>query len=132
MTKSHQKKAKKGDSMWDLLRKWADNRDARAVVRFKLFYDAFKGERQLVWSPKVRELLRLGEELTDEQLAQEQIEAATVEVRLEPEDWCMLRKLGMPLDLLELAETRPERIPNFLNTLRSMRREVGLDFEPSG
>ena len=132
MTKSHLKKSKKGDSMWDLLRKWADNRDARAVVRFKLFYDAFKGERQLVWSPKVRELLRLGEELTDEQLAQEQIEAATVEVRLEPEDWCMLRKLGMPLDLLELAETRPERVPNFLNTLRSMRREVGLDFEPSG
>ena len=132
MTKSHLKKAKKGDSMWDLLRKWADNRDARALVRFKLFYEAFKGERQLVWSKKVRELLRLGEELTDEQLAQEQTEAASVVAQLEPEDWCMLRNLGMKLDLLELAETRPERVPDFLHRLRAMTREVGLDFEPSG
>ena len=132
MTKSHLKKAKKGDSMWDLLRKWADNRDASALVRFKLFYEAFKGERQLVWSKKVRELLRLGEELTDEQLAQEQTEAASVVAQLEPEDWCMLRKVGMKLDLLELAETRPERVPDFLHRLRAMTREVGLDFEPSG
>ena len=132
MTKSHLKKSKKGDSMWDLLRKWADNRDARAIVRFKLFYEAFKGERQLVWSAKVRELLRLGEELTDEQLAQEQTEAASVVAQLEPEDWCMLRNLGMALDLLDLAETRPERVPDFLHRLRAMTREVGLDFEPSG
>ncbi|MCZ0211796.1 hypothetical protein OZK63_41280, partial [Streptomyces sp. UMAF16] len=85
--------------------------------------------RQLVWSAKVRDLLRLGEELTDEQLAQEQTESAYVVAQLEPEDWVMLRKLRMPLDLLELAETHPERVPDFLYRLRAMTREVGLDFE---
>jgi hypothetical protein len=132
MTKSHLKESKKGDSMWDLLRKWADNRDARAIVRFRLFYEAFKGERQLVWSKKVRQLLQLGEELTDEQLAQEQTESASVLAQLEDEQWFMLRKLGLDLDLLDLAETHPERVPEFLRRLSSMVREVGFDFEPSG
>ena len=132
MTKSHLKKAKKGDSMWDLLRKWADNRDARAIARFRLFYEAFKGERQLVWSKKVRQLLQLGEELTDEALAHEQTESASVLAQLEDEQWFMLRKLGLDLDLLDLAETHPERVPEFLRRLSSMVREVGFDFEPSG
>lgn len=132
LTKSHIKKARKGSSMWDLLRAWADQRDGRAISRFRLFYEAFKGERQLVWSKSVRHLLQLGEELTDEELAIEQTESAALLAQLEDDDWYMLCKLGLQLDLLDLAEVHPHRVPDFLSRLRSMVREVGLDFEPSG
>jgi hypothetical protein len=132
MTKSHQKKSKRGDSMWDLLRKWADNRDARAIERFRLYAEGFEHQNQLVWSSNLRELLQLGEELTDEQLAQEQTDKASVLAQLEDDEWYMLRKLRLELDLLDLAETHPERVPEFLRRLRSMIKEVGLDFQPSG
>ena len=37
---------------------------------------------------------------------------------------------GLQLDLLELAEKHPERVRRFIQGIRAMIRDVGLDLNP--
>jgi len=133
LTKGHVKKSrdpKKGKSMWDLLRDWSENRDSRSISRFLLFADAFHGKRQLVWSKGLRELLGLVSELSDEELAQASVEEASLLAELEDDEWYAIRRHGLQLDLLELAEKHPERVRRFIQGIRAMIRDVGLDLNP--
>lgn len=133
LTKGHVKKSrdpKKGKSMWDLLRDWSDKRDIRAISRFQLFAEAFRGKRQLVWSKGLRKLLGLVSELSDEELAQASVEEASLLAELEDDEWYAIRRHGLQLDLLELAEKHPERVRRFIQGVRAMIRDVGLDLNP--
>lgn len=51
--------------------------DTKAAGLFREYAKCFKGKRQLVWSKGLRDLLQLGIEKTDEQLAAEDIAPAT-------------------------------------------------------
>lgn len=133
LTKGHVKKSrdpKKGKSMWDLLRDWSDKRDIRAISRFQLFAEAFRGERQLVWSKGLRKLLGLVSELSDEELAQASVEEASLLAELEDDEWYAIRRHGWILPLLELAEKHPEKVPVFIHGVRAMIRDGGLDLNP--
>ena len=128
LTKGHIKKAgRSGMSPFDMLRAWSENRDSRAISRFRLFADAFHGKRQLVWSKGLRELLGLVSELSDEELAQASVEEASLLAELEDDEWYAIRRHGLQLDLLELAENHPERVRRFIQGVRAMIRDVGLD-----
>ena len=51
MTKGHTKKAKGGETPFDLLRAFlADKQDGQAAALFREFSECFKGKRQLSWS----------------------------------------------------------------------------------
>lgn len=69
MTKGHVKKGREGGKTpFDLLRSHLAG-DPAAGSLFSEYAKAFKGKRQLVWSSGLRDRLDLGDERTDEELA---------------------------------------------------------------
>lgn len=136
MTKGHLKKGKKSVNPWDLLRVHTFGLDGvaselREVVEglgidrdkagalWLVFFHAFKGARQLHPSKGFRKLLGLGEEMTDQQLAQEEMDkaAALLATLTDEQRLNLVRTKNLPT-LLSLAEDTPGLIPDFLETLR--------------
>lgn len=69
MTKGHTKKASKGETPFDLLRSvLVDATDKQGGLLFVEFAEAFKGKRQLTWSPGLKARFAVGD-LSDEELA---------------------------------------------------------------
>lgn len=77
-----------------------DRRAARLFVTYSL---AMRGKRQLFWSPGLKDLVGL-REVSDEQLADEQREAADELGRLDLDDWHTVRKAGARAAVLDAAE----------------------------
>ena len=75
-------------------------RSARLFVAYSL---AMRGKRQLFWSPGLKDLVGL-REISDEQLAEEQREAADELGRLDAEDWHTVRQAGARAAVLDAAE----------------------------
>lgn len=70
LTKAISKHGRSGNrTPWDLLRSSLHQDDARARGLFRVYADAFKGKKQLVWSRGLRAKLGLDVEETDEELA---------------------------------------------------------------
>jgi hypothetical protein len=72
---------------WDLLRWAADTGEAQPVQLFREYHAAFKGRRQLVYSPGLKDLLGLGPDRTDEELASETTASAVLLANLEHRHW---------------------------------------------
>jgi hypothetical protein len=104
LTKWHIKRAG-GERMtpWDLLRASAEG-DEQASALFVEYAVAFKGRRQLFWSPGLRETLRLGEELTDEELAEEPQEEAVFLGGLTRQQWHLVLMNDARAEVLAAAE----------------------------
>lgn len=103
MTKGHTKKASKGETPFDFLRAiLSDPRDKQARALFVEFAEAFKGKRQLIWSPGLKRLFGVGE-VSDEELATRQDEPALLLGSLNVQQWrLVLRAEGRGL-VLQLA-----------------------------
>ena len=78
-----------------------DRRAARLFVAYSL---AMRGKRQLFWSPGLKDLVGL-REISDEQLAEEQREAADELGRLDADDWHTVRQAGARAKVLDAAES---------------------------
>ena len=74
MTKSMIKKSNHGQSPWDLLRDFSETGDEDKARLFKEYAKEFKGKKQLIWSKGLRELLGMNEEMTDEEIAEQEAE----------------------------------------------------------
>jgi hypothetical protein len=72
---------------WDLLRWAADTGEAEPVQLFREYHAAFKGRRQLVYSPGLKELLDLKVDRSDEELAAEVTASAVLLANLEHRHW---------------------------------------------
>lgn len=68
MVKGGTVKRLKGKTPFTLLREYVEGNKQSGAL-FAEFGRAFKGKRQLFWSPKLRQVLGLGEEKTDDELA---------------------------------------------------------------
>lgn len=78
--------------------------DKRASALYVEYAKNFKGKKQLVWSKGLRALLGLiDQELTDEQLAQEEREPASVLLFLTIEQWKVIVGNDIRAELLEEA-----------------------------
>ena len=78
MTKGHSKKAKDGESPFDLLRAIAaDDGDRQAKALFCEYAEAFHGKRQLFWSPGLKKRYAVPD-LTDEEIEAQKQEKAIV------------------------------------------------------
>jgi hypothetical protein len=87
ITKGHIKKAKTGETPFDLLRALAlDDSDRQAAALFIEFANAFKGKRQLRWSKGLKARFAL-EEKSDEALAEEKDDHAELLGLLTIEQW---------------------------------------------
>lgn len=111
----------KGKTPFTLLREYLEG-DKQAGALFAEFGRAFKGKRQLFWSPKLRQALGLGEEKTDE-------EAATIEdldpkfeqvASLDRKQWDLVVSRDARVEVLHWAERYgAQGVAVFLSELRT-------------
>ncbi|MEW6285024.1 MAG: hypothetical protein AB1509_02240 [Chloroflexota bacterium] len=72
---------------------------------FREYALTMKGTKQLVWSRYTRELLGLGQEISDEELAAMQEQDASILALLKPEHWRVILRNEKRSALLEVANT---------------------------
>lgn len=98
LTKSHLKRGREENfTPWDLLR--FGKRDL-----FREYAKAFKGKRQLVWSKGLRDLLGLGKDKTDEEIAAQVDEEAELLGTLSAQEWAWVLRADRRGELLHVAE----------------------------
>ena len=103
MTKGHTKKASKGETPFDFLRAvLADASDKEAGRLFVEFAEAFKGKRQLTWSPGLKRRFGIGE-VSDEELAAKQDDLARLLGSLSVIQWRAVLRADGRGELLRLA-----------------------------
>jgi len=104
LTKSHVKRGGDGGrTPWDLLQASLDG-DVEAGQLFVEYAIAFFGQRQLVWSTGLRKKLRLDEEKTDKQLAEEATEKAEIIAEIPPDAWERVLRYEAQAEVLAVAE----------------------------
>jgi hypothetical protein len=103
MTRGHTKKAKGGETPFDLLRAvLADGTDKQGAALFQEFAQCFKGKRQLSWSSGLKARL-LVEDKDDETLANEVEDRAVLLGLLTIDQWRDVLKVDGRGVLLEIA-----------------------------
>ncbi len=103
MTKGHTKKAKGGETPFDLLRAFlADKQDGQAAALFREFSECFKGKRQLSWSNGLKARFAVAEK-TDEEISIELQENAYLLGEITLEQWRDVLKVDGRATVLEIA-----------------------------
>lgn len=113
MTKSHSKRAHRDDqvgsgySPFDLLRWLNDTGESQAAALFREYAATFKGRQQLTWSPGLAALLGVADDAakSDEEVAGEVREDATLLATLTPAEWRAVRHSNQRGELLEVARS---------------------------
>lgn len=124
MTKGHMKKTRrKGCTPWGLLRAVLDGDDSeyspeRASGLFRVYAAAFKGSRQLYWSNGLRAALELGQDVSDEILAERPDDEQAILVgTLTVEDWRAVRRCRAESAVLDAAEGGPDAMAAVLDQI---------------
>lgn len=107
LTKAVRKESRgeKGRTPSALLRDYIDG-DGEAGELWRVYARAFKGRRQLVWSRGLRELLDLGEEKSDEELAAQEEAGGELVAELEKPEWAAVVAEGLRGQVLKIAADR--------------------------
>jgi len=118
MTKGHTKTAGEGKGMtpWDMLRAVFHDKDEQAGKLFKVYFDCFKGRRQLCWSKGLQKMLSVVD-LTDEEIAAQEQEQAEIFSFITVEQWRVIFSRRWASVLLDLTENKPESVEDFLKQL---------------
>jgi hypothetical protein len=121
LTHSHTKKARReGKTPWQLLDDY-DHGDKRAGARFCEYAIAFKGVRQLIWSKGLRAAVGLEDELTDEQIAEQEPES-TEWAEISIQTWRKVIEYGHRALILEICKRdRPDRFNALIQSLERRR-----------
>ena len=120
LTKSHTKKGRNGSrTPWDFLRAVLDKSEGwqQSAILFRTYAEAFKGKRQLYWSNGLRDLLAMGEQASDEELAAVQEDSALMLAELTDEQWRAILRTKSESIVLDMAETHPQALPVLLASL---------------
>jgi len=121
ITKGHIKKAKGGESPFDLLRAYALDDDKQGGALFREFGEAFKGKRQLHWSPGLKAQFNL-DDITDQEIAAQMDDDAVILGEIDIEDWRLIIKYEMRGDVLVLGRRGDwEPIKRLIECLRGTK-----------
>lgn len=93
-------------SPWALLRLLLGTGWAVAADKWVEYAAAFHGKRQLYWSRGLRELLGLGAEVSDQELAEAEGESEVVVTVFATDEWRRLVKEGRRLELLMVLQVQ--------------------------
>jgi hypothetical protein len=124
MTKNHTKRGKAGGmTPWDFLRAVLEDGPDAAKYRalFKVYTDAFHGERQLHWSVGLKDLLEVTA-ASDEELAISDQEDSYTLARLVTPEWRAIMHARAQAAVLDVAEDRPEELPALIAGLYRRHR----------
>ena len=90
---------------------------------FKEFGQHFKGKRQLFWSPKLRQALKLAEaERTDQELAEEEMPEREFVTMLAHEQWKLVLSRNARFEVLKAAQDEgAEGVARLLEELAGRR-----------
>ncbi len=123
MTKGHIKRAKDGETPFDLLRSCLVCEDPQGRALFEEYFWAFHGKRQLVWSRGLRERFAL-DDVSDAELAASQEIDAELLAKLLPDQWRLVIRCNARGELLELARGGDwGPVARFLETLEAMNHD---------
>lgn len=130
VTKGHSKKGKQ-DSMtpWDMLRCYLATKCERSRKRFMIYIEAFTGRRQLYWSNGLKAKLGVSD-LTDEELAHQEEERATLLSELTDDQWRAVLHTRSESALLDVAENQPDALDAFLEGVEGLARATGMGAGP--
>jgi hypothetical protein len=134
LTKSHTKKGRNGSrTPWDFLRAVLHKSDGwqQSAILFRTYAEAFKGKRQLYWSNGLRDLLAMGEQATDEELAAVQEDSALMLADLTDEQWRAILRTRSESIVLDMAETHPEALPVLLESILQRAAKLTQKIERS-
>ena len=130
ITKGKNKKARhEGYTPFELAA-WAATGEAQPVYLFREYFDAFKGSRQLRYSPGLRPILELGIDQTDKELAEENTAEAVLLAQIDREVWkviCNKRLRGEVLEWFSIAS-----IDLVVDRLNSLDIKINLDIDSNG
>lgn len=117
LTKGHQKRGKQGSrTAWDLLRDYLEG-DKQAGALFRVYSEAFQGRRQLYWSNGLKKLLAVSD-FTDQEIANKPEEVPSMHLAsISDDQWKAIRRFHFESAVLDLAETDPEGLRDFLSRL---------------
>lgn len=127
MTKAHVKRGRLGgETPFDLLRAaFADPKDRQARLLFAEYAAAYQGKRQLVWSRGLRDLLDLGADVSDQEIAESQEDHLYLLGRITVEQWRLVLRADLRGELLELARSGGwEAVSRCLSSLESHQVRV--------
>ena len=127
MTKGHVKKGKKESrTPFDILRSYDESGDEKEANLFRLYYFAFKGQRQLNWSKGLKKLSSKGqEEKTDQEIVDDTDNVAEMLFKLDIEMWNAVRQQGKQGELL-IAVTEDQTLKKPLELIRQCLTNQGL------
>jgi len=120
LTRSHMKDGRdKGKSPFQLLDGIIDG-DEECMKLYLEYAKAIKGRRQLVWSKGLREMLHLGEEKSDESIAEDapDSEPSTLFSQIRLDDWKNILRLGKRAEVLEECRKGVESLNAYVKGLR--------------
>jgi Replication protein len=125
MTKGHIKKGKKDSrTPFDILRSYAETEDETEANLFRLYYFAFKGQRQLNWSRSLKKLCRQVEK-SDQEIVDDTDNVAEMLFKLDIELWNAVRSQGKQGELL-IAVTEDQTLKKPMELVRQCMINQGL------
>lgn len=129
MTKGHLKEGKRDGhvSPFGLLGLHLDEHEYAASL-FREYAKVFKGKRQLVWSDGLRDLLGLGKESTDEELATAEEENASVFFSVPLNVWKIILHREQRAQLLEICHHGLDAVYDFIIDIMGVH--IPEEFEP--
>ena len=118
LTKGHIKKAKTGESPFQLLRAFVMDTDRQAAALFREFAAAFHGRRQLFWSPGLKKRFAL-DDLTDSEISAVIEDSAQLLGSIDLDQWRVILRLELRGEILELARHGWEPVRRLLDSIPS-------------
>jgi len=118
MTKGHIKRAKQGESPFQLLRAFAFDDDRQAAALFREFAQAFHGRRQLYWSPGLKKRFAL-DDLTDSEISAVIEDSAELLGSIGLDQWRVILRLDLRGEILELARHGWDPVRRLLESIPS-------------
>lgn len=117
ITKGHVKKARDGETPFDLLRAYFTDKDKQAAALFREFAESFKGKRQLLWSPGLKAKFDISD-ISDEEVSAMQEDDAYLLGQISLDEWRLIVKSHLRGEVLELARHGWDAVQRLLNQLK--------------
>ena len=126
MTKGHVKKGKKDSrTPFDILRSFDATGDEKEANLFRLYYFAFKGQRQLNWSKGLKKLVSKSEEKTDQEIVDDTDNVAEMLFKLDIEMWHAIRSQRKQAELL-IAVVEDQTLKKPMELIRQCLVDQGV------